>query len=207
MRLRNSCAGIWNPRFPTGQSLFKSFDPGDLDNEAQERFFGGKLLLPFEINRKSGLGNGRTFQNADAANTFSQIAFVAIQPGGGSILPETFISERHGALADPTLPPGTRPTPSDGCLIGYYVAYTPDSTLAGDGRWSMKLYRHFRPGGTSLGQAQASSTIRYVTEAVNGKLLPQQKLMNADLPFSWPSIRRTWIQRWWCRHLPNLPGR
>jgi len=169
--------------FPNRPVPYQTFDPGPVTNEWQKRFFACKLLLPFEINRKTGLGLDRSFQNADASERFSQIAFVAIQPGGGSLLPETFFSERHGHLADPALPAGARPTPSDACLVGYYVAYTRDSLSGGADLWSMKLYRHFRPGGTSLGQAQATSTIRSLTETVNHELLPQLKFRNDELPF------------------------
>jgi hypothetical protein len=161
----------------------QTFDPSELTNEAQRHFIAGKTLLPFEIDRRSGLGLKRSFQNADPSRRFSQIAFVAVQPGAGSLLPENFYRERHGHLANPALPAGARPTPSDISLIGYYVAYTPDSLAGGNDRWSMKLYRHFRPGGTSLGQAQASSTVRSVTGKVNHDLVPRLKFRNSELPF------------------------
>jgi hypothetical protein len=47
----------------------------------------------------------------------------------------------------------------------------------------MKLFRHFRPGGISLGQAQAGSTIRSVHHAINERLVPGWNFANQDLPF------------------------
>ena len=171
--------------FPNRPVPHQTFAPGSgtTVTEAMQRHFGSKMLLPFEVNRRSGRGIDRSFRNADPSERFAQIAFVAIKPGASSLLPETFYPERHGALADPTLAAGVRPTPSESCLIGYYVAYTPNSTLPGGEQRSMKLFRHFRPGGTSLGQAQAGSTIRYVSDAVNHRLVPQLSFANQDLPF------------------------
>jgi hypothetical protein len=171
--------------FPNRPVAYQTFSPpaGQVLSEGLQRYLGRKLLLPFEINRKSGRGLDRSFRNADPSDKFSQLAFVAIQPGASSLLPETFYPQRHGSLANPSLPPDARPTPSDACLVGYYVAYTPDAPFAGETHSSMKLFRHFRPGGTSLGQAQASSTIRCVSDALNRRLIPQLTFANRDLPF------------------------
>jgi prepilin-type N-terminal cleavage/methylation domain-containing protein len=172
--------------FPGRHLAHATFDGAAMSNEVARSLFARRMLLPFELDRRSGGGGARSFvhPDAEAPETFSQLAFVALRPGAGSLLPETFYPERHGPLADPALPSGARPTPSDACLVGYYVAYTADSPFPGDNaRKSMKLYRHFRPGGTSLGQAQAGSTIRAASHAVNGDALPNLRFANRDLPF------------------------
>jgi len=172
--------------FPGRPVPYPTFDPSSLPNELSRSLLASRMLLPFEVDRKSGNGGNASFVHpaAESPATFSQVAFVALQPGTGALLPETFYPERHGALADSGLPAGVRPTPSDACLIGYYVAYTADSPFPGDNaRRSMKLYRHFRPGGTSLGQAQAGSTIRSASHAINEDAMPAFQFANRDLPF------------------------
>ncbi len=145
------------PRLPDGTT------------EAQRDFFEGRLLLPFEIHRKSGTDGTRSFANA--APEFGSLAFAALlpDPGGGSIP----------------------------AIVGYYVTYTRDSPFAGDTRAGMKLFRHCRRCGHPTAEGYADGLLRHASLAINdafdGTIRPlgepnpaalrQGRFENAALPF------------------------
>ncbi len=52
-------------------------------------------------------------------------------------------------------------------LVGYYVAYARDSPLATSDKGSLKLFRHHRPGGSSLGDGHSRALIMAASEAIN----------------------------------------
>lgn len=109
---------------------------------SQRQFFEGRLLLPFEVDRASGIGGtvGRSFANA--APEFSSLAFVARVSG-------------------------ERPEASAPSLVGYYVAYARHSPLAGESGAGMKLFRHVRRGGHPGAEGYADGIVRHVSLAVN----------------------------------------
>ncbi len=153
--------------------------------EEQARFFRDRLILPFEVNRESGYGSDRSIENAEEG--FDTLAFVALRSGAGSILPETFAPSRFGNMGNPKLGDNDFGTEqfyaaADSYLVAYYVAYTRDSPLPG-ATSSMKLYRHFRPCGSSDGEGQASAILRFQTNALGGDLLPRGQFRNQDLPY------------------------
>lgn len=146
-------------------------------SEVQREFFEGRLLLPFEIDRVSGIGGVADRSFANAAPEFSSLAFVARVPDAGR-------------------DPG-KPSPS---IVGYYVAYARHSPLAGESKAGMKLFRHFRRGGHPEAEGYADGLLRHVSLAVNdaraGAAGPPPALdapnpaavrlgrfENADLPF------------------------
>jgi len=145
---------------------------------AQREFFEQKLLLPFELNRVSGTGipEARSFQNA--APEFASLAFVNRQTVDGGLPGE-------GGLS----------------IVGYYVAYARNSPLSGDDGAGMKLFRHFRRGGSHYGDGYAGGLLRYCSLEINdawdeassgaarpvGSVNPAAvrggRFENADLPF------------------------
>ena len=147
------------PRLPTGTT-------GE-----QRAFFEGRIFLPFEINRKVGIGmtEPRSFQNASPS--FDSIAFATDRDGDG--------------LA----------------IAGYYVAYARHSPLSGEATAGMKLFRHFRRGGSIFGDGYAGGLILYASHEINdiwdelsqGAVRPpgqgnlaavrRGRFENADLPF------------------------
>ena len=151
----------------------------------QGRFFRDRLIVPFEVDRESGYGASKAIVNA--APEFSSLSFVALRRDAGSILPETFSPERFGALGNPALEKNAYGetaffAAADTYLVGYYVAYTRDSELPGSSS-SLKLYRHSRPCGTSNGQSQASTILRYQSNVLSEELLPLAQFRNEELPF------------------------
>lgn len=136
--------------------------------EVERQFFADRLIMPIEINRSEGVGGvdqGCSFVNA--ASEFDCLAFVTQTPlssqvnaerdrarlglGGGAVLENA--SSWDGL--------------SSACLTGYYVAWTKNSPLAAERESSMKLFRHFRPGGESLGQGQSQGFLRAISNALN----------------------------------------
>ena len=168
--------------------------PDSVSDEAKA-FFEDRWVLPFEIDREHGsTGESESFANAEPG--FGQIAFVTRLPAtmtGNAIVDQMrlgMLAPSHGA-ADAI----------DGCLVGYYVAYTRDSPLALSDRSSFKLFRHFRPGGTALGQGHSRGFVLGFSHLVNDAfdetgvdevrplaqpneaLLRQGKFANPELPF------------------------
>jgi len=147
------------PRLPAGTTA------------EQREFFEGRLFLPFEISRISGIGmtEPRSFQNA--------------APGFDSIV---FATERDGE------------GPS---IAGYYIAYARHSLLSGEESAGMKLFRHYRRGGSHTGDGYAGGLILSSSHEINDTWdesgpgtarLPGQgnlaavrrgRFGNADLPF------------------------
>lgn len=111
---------------------------------AQREFFERTLLLPFEINRTDGTGmpEPRSFQNA--APGFDSLAFVTRLTTGGDLPDETGLS-----------------------IVGYYVAYARNSPLSGEAGAGMKLFRHFRRGGTHFGDGYANGLLRFCSLQIN----------------------------------------
>ena len=140
-------------------------------SEMQREFFEGRIFLPFEINRRSGTGMTEARSFQNAATGFDSIVFATEREVGGP------------------------------AIAGYYVAYARHSPLSGEGAAGMKLFRHFRPGGSRLGDGYAAGLIRYVSHESNdiwdesdrgAARLPGQgntaalrrgRFENADLPF------------------------
>lgn len=146
-------------------------------SEVQREFFEGRLLLPFEIDRRSGTGAPADRSFANAAPEFGSLAFVARGPS------------RSGD------PASTSPA-----LVGYYVAYARHSPLAGDAGAGMKLFRHYRPGGHAEGAGYADSVLRQISREINadptapgadetllpardGSALRRGRFENASIPF------------------------
>lgn len=168
--------------------------PDTVTDEAKA-FLESRWFLPFEIDREQGsTGESESFANAEPG--FGQIAFVTRLPA--TMTGDATVDQmRLGKLAPS---PGAADA-IDGCLVGYYVAYTRDSPLASSDRSSFKLFRHFRPSGTSLGQGHSRGFVLGFSHLVNdafdetdvGEVRPlaepneamlrQGKFANRDLPF------------------------
>lgn len=120
---------------------------------AQKEFFEGQTFFPFEVNRKSGRnapGNSG-FPARNAA--FATLAFPSLS--GAERVPNS----RLGIVTrNPSL-----------SIIGYYVAYSPDSPISDDSDSSMKLFRHFRPSGNP-GDGYADGFLRYCHREINDSL-------------------------------------
>lgn len=161
------------PHLPAGSEL------------ACEKLFRHRLLLPVEVDRTAGKGQRVSLPHAEAAEVdgrpvFSTLAFAAVQSEAGLLHPCSLHRQRSGGSA----PLGTEPIPAGGiALVAYYVAYTRNSPLAGETGWSMKLYRHYRPAGFSLGVGQAGGILRAAAQAVNREQVPRGQLANRDLSF------------------------
>ncbi|MCB1232621.1 MAG: prepilin-type N-terminal cleavage/methylation domain-containing protein [Verrucomicrobiae bacterium] len=136
---------------------------------AAREFFEGKWCLPFEINRHTAKsGNGQSFANAEPG--FDQLAFVIRTPSSLAGDPEidqkrlgkiaTDPSDDESKTADDTIQP---------CLVGYYVAYARDSPLATNSSAGLKLFRHFRPGGDSLGAGHSRGFVMAFSQLVNDR--------------------------------------
>jgi len=142
----------------------------------QREFFENRIFLPVEINRRSGTGMTEARSFQNAAPGFDSIVF-ATERGEGSP-----------------------------AIAGYYVAYARHSPLSGEGAAGMKLFRHFRPGGSQSGMSRfgdgyAAGLIHYTSHEINdiwdesgpgAARLPGQgntaalrrgRFQNADLPF------------------------
>ena len=107
-------------------------------SEVQRVFFEDRVLLPFEVDRRSasGPGEGRSFANA--APEFSSMAFVT----------QATLSEAPA-------------------VVGYYVAFARHGRLKGDGGAGMKLFRHYRPCGHATAEGYADGLIRRASLAIN----------------------------------------
>lgn len=118
---------------------------------AQRRFFENRNFLPFEINRNTSRDDAVSLPNA--APEFDWICFV-------TRLPQETLIEAHDEFdqAKPLSLPS---------IVGYYVAYTRNSPLTGDDTASMKLFRHWRPGGTFSGERYASGFLRRCHAEIN----------------------------------------
>jgi len=140
--------------------------------DVERKFFADRLIVPIEINRTAGTGGGgggggeaRSFVNA--ASGFDSLAFVT----------QTSLSSQVNADRDRArlgLSDGAASENvsswdglSSACLTGYYVAWTKNSPLAAERESSMKLFRHFRPGGESAGQGQSQGFLRAMSATLN----------------------------------------
>jgi len=179
--------------YPGRPAMALSFDPdhGNLahlreDSELlYEAWFQNRMRFPFEVDRTAGNGDRVSLPHAeprevDGRKVFSTLAFAAVKPDAGAMLPTALHEDRFGALA----PLGGDPVePAEFCLIGYYVAYTKDSPLTTDPGSSFKLYRHVRPAAMSLGIGQAGSTLRAFATRFREQHLPGAEFANRDLDF------------------------
>ncbi|MEO0446025.1 MAG: prepilin-type N-terminal cleavage/methylation domain-containing protein [Verrucomicrobiota bacterium] len=165
------------------------FDPSGIGTQTLRDAFTDllqhRMMLPFEVNRRIGIGNQTSLPFAEpevrGMTPFSTLAFAANRPDAGALLPETFAVERYGNTLVSSS--AAAKTASDACLVGYYVAYTRNSPLATELDSSMKLYRHFRPSGVSFGMGQAGSTLRYASHVVNKIAIPSRSFANQNLDF------------------------
>lgn len=141
--------------------------------QVQREFFEGRFFLPFEINRVRSAGTATT-----DAKSFQNAA-----PGFGSIV---FATEGKG---------------NGPAIVGYYVAYARKSPLSGDDSAGMKLFRHYRPGGSHGGDRYASGLILFCSHQINDNwdeaglgsaraagvenpaAVRRGRFENADLPF------------------------
>jgi hypothetical protein len=137
----------------------------------QRTFFEGSVFLPFEINRARGSGMKAARSFQNAATGFDSIVFATERDGDGP------------------------------AIAGYYVAYARSSPLSGDSAAGMKLFRHYRRGGSQIADGYAGGIISYCSHQINdtwdesrpGKArlaglenpaaVRRGRFENADLPF------------------------
>ncbi len=136
--------------------------------EVEREFFADRLIMPIEINRTEETGDGnkeRTFVNAAAE--FDSLAFVTQTPLSSQVNVER--DQARLGLGDAAVLENASSWDglSSACLTGYYVAWTKNSPLASERESSMKLFRHFRPGGESLGQGQSQGFLRAMSNVLN----------------------------------------
>jgi len=105
--------------------------------ETQRQFFENRIFLPFEINRRNGTDMPEPRSFQNAAAGFDSIVFAT----------------NH----DDTGP----------AIAGYYVAYARHSPLSGEENAGMKLFRHYRPGGSHFGDGYAGGLILCLSHEIN----------------------------------------
>lgn len=138
-------------------------------SDTQRDFFGGKLFFPIEINRESGTGlsGGRSFVNAETA--FDSLAFVARIPVDAQFSAAYERARRGHASGDIRETAISWETMARASVLGYYVAYTHASPLAGERPAAMRLHRHYRPGDSLLAQGYASGLLLHLSGAINDR--------------------------------------
>lgn len=136
--------------------------------DQERQFFAERLIMPIEINRTeatAGSDQQRSFVNA--VSEFDSLAFVTQTPLSSQVNAER--DRARLGLGDEAVLQGASSWDglSSACLTGYYVAWTKNSPLASERESSMKLFRHFRPGGESLGQGQSLGFLRAMSQLLN----------------------------------------
>jgi len=137
-------------------------------SKVEREFFADRVVMPIEINRAEAAGDGeqeRSFVNA--ASEFDALAFVTQTPLSSQVNAErdrARLGLNDGAVLENA---SSWDGLSSACLTGYYVAWTKNSPLASERESSMKLFRHFRPGGESMGQGQSRGYLRAMSHVLN----------------------------------------
>lgn len=151
---------------------------GDTLSAALAQLVNGRAFLPFEIDRENGQGLTRSFVNAESG--YSSLLFAS--KTAASYAHPLREELRMNGLSDFNQ---SADSLSEICLIGYYVAYTKDSESSD--RYSMKLYRHFRPGGITFGNGHSNGIIAYCGDLMNPvsprTVLDGQIFLNKQMPF------------------------
>lgn len=137
----------------------------DSVTEEQREFFGGKMFFPVEINRTAGqnLDPSRSFVNAHP--NFGSVAFFARLPIDAQFSID-YEKERRGDGSAPERALSQEAI-ARVALVGYYVAYTYESPLAGERRAAMRLHRHYRPGENHLAQGYAAGFALHCSREIN----------------------------------------
>ena len=169
--------------------------------DEQRDFFENRLFYPVEIDRESGTGmpEPRSFQNAHP--DFDSIAFYARLPIDAQFSVAHDRARRADEPENVIEAAVSWEAMARASLVGYYVAYTYDSPLAGERRAAMRLHRHYRPGDSLLSQGYASGFAIYCSQQINDAYdetgtngarssdspnpaaVRQGKFANSDLPF------------------------
>lgn len=158
--------------------------PASLTDQ-QLRFFSGKAFFPFEINRSQGRSAPQASGFPSSNQNFATLAFPKFD--------STDVPAQNSQTNNPAFP-------AIG-LVGYYVAYTRDSDLTQNPRYSMKLFRHFRPPG-SFGDGYSDGFLRFTHREINDSFA--DRLNRSELPLAEPNtaaIRRLQFEN---RDLPFL---
>lgn len=140
--------------------------PASVTREQRE-FFEGKLFFPVEINRTSGVDQDppRIFVNAHP--DFDSVAFLARLPIDAQLNVAYERARRGGDGADSSERGLSWESMARASIVGYYVAYTYESPLAGERRGAMRLHRHYRPGGSKLAQGYAAGFAMHCSREIN----------------------------------------
>lgn len=155
---------------------------------AQRELLENRFLFPFELDRETGVAKPQESGFPARNSNFSTIAFTRLNPS----------QQAPGSGYATPFPPLA--------IVGYYVAYTPNSPTSESPVYSMKLFRHFRPPGNQ-GDGYSDSFLRFCHREINDGFLglrrsdiplgepnpaaiPEGLLGNSDLPFllSWRSL-------------------
>ena len=140
--------------------------PDDVTDNQRE-FFENRLFYPVEIDRRSGtlMPEPRSFQNAHP--DFDSIAFMARLPMDAQFS-VAYDSARRADEPESVIEAAVSwEAMARASIIGYYVAYTYDSPLAGERRAAMRLHRHYRPGDSKLSQGYASGFAIHASQKIN----------------------------------------
>ncbi|MEM7603631.1 MAG: hypothetical protein AAF357_19740 [Verrucomicrobiota bacterium] len=123
--------------------------PPEVDNE-QRDFFESRVFFPFEVNRNSGLEPPLEAGFPARNQNYSTLAFTRLSHIDRPVGNSSRLTTGYPSLA----------------LIGYYVAFTKDAPSEENVRYSMKLFRHFRPAG-NFGEGYADGFLRYCHREIN----------------------------------------
>lgn len=146
------------------RSLHHTF--GDGVNDQLRGFVDSRKFIPFEVSRTEGTGISKSFLNGE--DTFSSLLFAAVVSSARYTHPIREQKRMSNSIAST----GVQQSPDaigEVCLVGYYVAYTPDSSQANASK-SMKLYRHFRSGGIASVEPSMPDVLQYGEGHSNGIL-------------------------------------
>lgn len=159
--LRRDLESIVSQRFANLARLPESVTP------EQREFFENRLFYPIEIDRRSGteMPEPRSFQNAHP--DFSSIAFLARLPMDSQFSVAYDRARRAEEPENVIEAAVSWEAMARASIVGYYVAYTYDSPLAGERRSAMRLHRHYRPGDSMLSQGYASGFAIYCSQQIN----------------------------------------
>ncbi len=134
-------------------------------SDSLAQFVDHRNFIPIEIDRIEGTGMAKSFVNGEVG--FSALLFAAVSSPARYAHPireQIRLSSASSGTA--TIKNQSPDALSEVCLIGYYVAYTRDSSRA-DSSPSMKLYRHFRSGGINFGDGHANGILAYLADVYN----------------------------------------
>jgi len=135
--------------------------------DRQRDFFENRLFYPVEIDRHSGtqMPEPRSFQNAHP--DFDSIAFMARLPMDAQFSVAYDRARRANEPENVIEAAVSWEAMARASIVGYYVAYTYDSPLAGERRAAMRLHRHYRPGDSQLSQGYATGFAIHTSQQIN----------------------------------------